>query len=383
MRAEQYVEPMTGVRSRWRSRSPRPSGHRRRRRGVSDVVATILLLALTVTLFASIFAFVTSFPPPPAQNNNQFLANLVVTANQKNISGIKIVHLAGPVVPGGADVYLKDANDPTASEFTTPYTVSSGLSGATLWSLGQTWSVSFPSTSLPSIQDNITIYIISATQLLFSVILPGTAFTLSPTIVATSVSPAVPVIGQSFTVYATLAGSYGAHSVYVNLVSVPGGPTTTKQMTQNAQGQWTYTWSTGAAKNGTFTGFVNASSPSGQQAIGTVVITISSGTSGGATLTLTPVSYNHTKAETVTLVGAGFSANSTVEIFYNGTIPTLAACSSGTFTSPNTVKVTASGAFSCTYSIAASTTGSYPTTVAFTAADITSGQIVTTYFVRT
>jgi len=39
---------------------------------VSDVVATILLLALTVTLFASIFAFVTSFPSPPAQNSNQF-----------------------------------------------------------------------------------------------------------------------------------------------------------------------------------------------------------------------------------------------------------------------------------------------------------------------
>ena len=123
------------AKSRWRVRRR----HRAGRRGVSDVVATILLLALTVTLFASIFAFVTQFPPPPSQNNNQFQASLIYTSSGLNITTIQIVHLAGPSVPGIGQIYLKSATQPNAPEFTSPldpYTVSSGIGGAGTWNLG-------------------------------------------------------------------------------------------------------------------------------------------------------------------------------------------------------------------------------------------------------
>jgi len=266
---------MQGMRSRWRRHAS--NGTRARRgRGISDVVATILLLALTVTLFASIFAFVTSFPSPPSQSNNQFQATLLYTTNLTYVSGLRIVHLAGPVVPGNALIYLKSANQPTAPEFASPYSVSSGLSGSGLWNLGQTWSLNFPLTQMPRSQGNITIYIVSQSQLLFTVILPGTPLNAAPTVVATSVSPATPVVGQSFTVYATLAGAYKANSVFVNLGSVPGCPGTAQKMTLNAQGQWTFPWSAGATKNGTYYGFVNASglNNSGQTAVGAVTIII-------------------------------------------------------------------------------------------------------------
>ena len=242
------------------------------------MVATILLLALTVTLFASIFAFVSAFPSAPPANNNQFQATLVYTSNGTGyISQVRILHLAGPSVPGSGQVYLKSANDPNAIEFRNPYTVASGLSGSTQWNLGQTWALTFVNPNVPSSHDNITLYVVSGSTLVFSVILPGTAVTAPPTILSTSLQPAVPTISQSFTVFATLAGSYTSNSVYISLASVPGGQPTAQKMTQNAAGQWTYTLTGGATTNGTFYGFVNATGTGGQQAVGTVTILISNG----------------------------------------------------------------------------------------------------------
>lgn len=266
-------------------RGRRRTGHR----GVSDVVATILLLALTVTLFASIFAFVTSFPSPPAQNNSQFQASIAYSSNGLNVSAIRILHLAGPPVPTNGLIYLKSAMQPTAPEFASPYSVASGLpAGTGVWNLGQTWNVTFTAPYLPQANSNITVYIVSGTQLLFSVILPGATVAAPPTVVSTSVYPSPLTVGASFTVYATLSGSYTSTSVYVNLAAVPNTGTlnTAQKMTQNAQGQWTYTVAAGVTTTaGTFYGFVNASAPitsGGQQTTGAVVVTISS--SGGGTV---------------------------------------------------------------------------------------------------
>jgi hypothetical protein len=253
-------------------------GDRRRGRGVSDVIATILLLALTVTLFGAIFAFVTSFPSPPAQSNNQFQASLFYPSNgtTKYIAGVRIVHLSGPATPGNALIFLKSANQPSLSVFQKSYLVSTQL-GASYWNLGQTLNITFPTTTLPLSGGNITVYIVSQSTLLFSVILPGTSFSAAPTVVSTYISPAIPVVGQPFTVYAALSGSYKTNSVYVNLAGVPGASSTPQVMTQNAQGLWTYTLSSGANTNGTFYAFVNATSSTvfGQTAVGTVIIPIS------------------------------------------------------------------------------------------------------------
>ena len=243
------------------------SSFRRNRRGVSDVVATILLLALTVTLFASIFAFVTSFPSPPAQNSNQFQASLTYTANQSYVSALNILHLAGPSVPGNGLVYLKSANHPAASEFANPIPVSWGLKNVTAtWNLGQTWIWKFPANALPILPDNITVYVVSGTLLLYSVVLPGQIIGVPPTIVSSGVTPVAPTVGTTFTVWAVISGTPSANSVYVNLAGVPGLTSTPQKMTLNSQGQWqlVVTSSVGiTTTNGTYFAFVNASNSKG------------------------------------------------------------------------------------------------------------------------
>jgi len=292
---------------------------KRSKRGVSDVVATILLLALTVTLFASIFAFVTTFPSPPAQNNNQFQAGVTLTPNLTYVQSLKITHLAGPTIAGNAQVFLKSAVQPNAPEFQNPYTVASGLGGSNSWNLGQTWSLTFTSPNLPLASSNITVYIVSASNLIFSVILPGTTLAPAPTIVSTSISPAPPSVGQAFTVYATVSGSYSANSVYVNLAAVPGAPSTPQKMSQNSQGQWTYTLSGGASSNGTFYGFVNVSASTGLTATASVVVAISA--SGGG-------SSNGPLSVAVILVPAPPNAGTTESVqavvTYTGTLSNLA-----------------------------------------------------------
>jgi hypothetical protein len=317
---------MTVANRRWHRQRSRAGWSRSRRRGVSDVVATILLLALTVTLFAGIFAFVTTFPSPPPQNNNQFQASLSYTANLTYVTSLRILHLAGPAVPGSGQIYLKSTTQPTAPEFANPYTVSSGLAGATQWNLGQTWNLTFPAAERPvAYGNNITVYVVANSQLLFSVILPGTAIFAPPTIVSTLVSPTPLTKGEGFTVYATVAGSYGINSVYVNLAAVPGGPSTPQLMMQNGQGQWYFPVPGGATSNGTFYAFVNASNAAGQQTTGAVVISVanSAGSSSGPLsvgVVLVPAPPNSGAVESVQAVVTytGSVSNAALSVTFTG-----------------------------------------------------------------
>lgn len=256
---------------------------RRTRRGVSDVVATIILLALTVTLFAAIFAFVTSFPPPPAQNSNQFQATLLYNAGSTAITGLNITHLAGPVVPSNALIYLKSAHNPGGCPFTGPVTVSSGIS-TPVWSLGQVWNGPFSNFAGCSgytdpVPDNITVYIISQGNLLYSVVLPGQTLNLPPAIVSTWTYPSLISPGSSFKVDATITGNLGTHKAYINLGGITGysGSTSTVTMWYNSsQSAWQFNVTGSNASGvttGTYTGVINVTGVTGQTAAASVTIT--------------------------------------------------------------------------------------------------------------
>lgn len=373
---------MTGTGSRWRRRSSSPTRSHARRRGVSDVVATILLLGLTVTLFASIFAFVTAFPLPPAQNNDQFQASLVYSPNGLNVTSIHILHLAGPSVSGTGVIYLKSSTQPSQPEFQTRYTVSQGLGGANSWNLGQVWNWTFSAPYIPSAQGNITIYVVASSQLLFSVILPGTGIAAPPTVVSTWISPATLTKAQPFKVYATLAGSYNTHSVFVNLSAVPGLPSTAKPMSGS---NGTYTYAVNAdltTANGTFYGFVNVTGVGGQTATGVVVITISP-TAWTATLTLSPTKLSHSTTGTITVVGTGFVGSTNVTVTLNGSTIAPTSCTTtgvyaGSSYSGATIVTTSGGAFSCSFAVGKSWVGTF----VFEAYDLTSGQTATALLVR-
>lgn len=371
---------------------------RRTRRGVSDVVATILLLALTVTLFSAIFAFVTSFPSPPAQNSNQFQASLILSSGGSCTSssgcaiGLSITHLAGPQVPGNALIYLRSSVNPASPDggcpWLSPVTVASGISSS-VWSLGQVWSenfVNFPGSGSgcagytgDPLPDNITVYIVSASTLIFSTILPGQQILSPPTIVAAWISPSPAVPGNLFQVLATITGTLSAKNYpAVNLSAIPGYPASTAQkMYYSAStGQWQLSIvaaNTTSVTVGTYYGFVNITGVYGT-ATAAVTVTISA---SGATLTVTPSSTTGSSSPvTATLTGAGFAASSHVSITYSGASGSItpASCTTGTF-SGSTITTTAAGAFVCTYSAAVSTTTSV--VYLFTAFDALSGQVAT------
>jgi hypothetical protein len=299
---------------------------------VSDVVATILLLALTVTLFASIFAFVTSFPAPPAQNSNQFQATLIYNSGSTAIIGLNIVHLAGPQVSTSAQIYLKSAGHPcvSACPFVGSVPVSLGIT-TPYWNLGQTWTAlftSFPgSSSYPGdpVPDNVTVSIVTDANLIFSVILPGQAISVPATITATWITPGTPTVGTAYEVFATVAGTLGTNPVY--LTGVPGEATGPQQMTYSStSGYWYYNVPSGGPSAGTFVGFVSATSSNGASATAPVTVVISANSGGqplsvGVVLSTTPpaAGVSETVQGIVTYSGPLQNAALTVSFYANTT----------------------------------------------------------------
>jgi hypothetical protein len=257
------------------------------RRAVSDVVATILLLALTVVLFASIFAFVTQFPAPPAQNSNQFQATLTSAQNGScsptcnyMVASISIQHLSGPAVPLAAQVYLKSSAHPTGPEFATPYSLAAGgLPAGRPWNLGQTWvlNANFTGGLHPQLPDNITIYIVSTSNLLFSVILPGQVISQPPTFLSVGTTPAVAVVGGAFSIYAQIQGVVPPATAVITVSGLPGmsAITAAQKMTYSAgTGLWTYAMASGnTTASGTFYAFITATTAAGK--VGTSAVTVS------------------------------------------------------------------------------------------------------------
>ena len=208
-----------------------------------------------------------------------------------------------------------------------PYTISSGLGGATTWNLGQVWNLTFPLTEMPRAGGNITVYAVSSYQLLFSVILPGTTTAPPPTVTSTAVTPATPTIGTIYTIYATISGNFASNSVYVNLAAVPGGPSTPQKMSLNSQGFWTYTVPSGATTNGTFYGFVDtrrtALAGSRPEIVVITIYPSSSSTSGplsvGVVLVPSPPNSGVSESVQAVVTYTGSIANAGLTVSFSGT----------------------------------------------------------------
>lgn len=265
-----------------------PFGRRATRRGVSDVVATILILALTVTLFASIFAFVGSFPAPPPQNVSQFQASLVRTANQSYISALKIDHLTGPAVPGSDRIYLETAVKHPNWQFS----ISGGIpiywglatnTSTASWSFGQYWSTTF--TKLIKVPDNITVYVLTPNQLLYSVVLPGLVVNTPPAILASGINPDPVATGTAFQVWASLGGTLTGLVAKVNVGSIPG-LAGNFSLTLQAGGLYTYTTSGGATTAGTYYAILYITNSLGQVASTSVPVIVSGTGTGSNGLTV-------------------------------------------------------------------------------------------------
>jgi hypothetical protein len=253
---------------------------------VADVVGTILLLGLTVTLFASIFFFVNAFPHPPPQPTSQFTSQLLFSTGGGYIVGLTILHLAGPTLSDSStSIYLYSANHPTA--FPTPFTVHAGLAGATTWNEGQTWTLAFNLTA----PDNITVNIITTNQLIYHSVIPGQNPNIPPEFVNVGTTPAAPAVGASFTIYAQiLDDDLNPNSVFVNVSQIPGekGSALFQMSYASGTGTWDYTIAPAVTNtSGTFFVFINATDKAKQPNSVSLPVLLGGGSGGTGSTGLT------------------------------------------------------------------------------------------------
>jgi hypothetical protein len=275
---------------------------RRSTRGVSDVVATILLLGLTVVIFGSILAFVIGFPAPLTQNSSQFSAQLYTETNGSALAvqSLVISHLTGPIVPASALIYLKSSLHPKGPEFASPYPLTAGgIPAGRTWNPGQNFVLNsnFTGGFHPVLPDNITIYIISNDNLLFSTVLPGTAVSLPPIFYDAATTPTSPAVGQSFNISIQIQNIVSFNNVYVNLSGLPGTFAALHRMTFIGN-VWNYTVPAGwTTASGQYYAIVNATTTLGVVA------------SAAAPVYITP--YSTLITHTVSLGTAGSAAKCT------------------------------------------------------------------------
>ena len=154
--------------------------------------------------------------------------------------------------------------------------MTSGLVGAPqVWNLGQTWSMNLTSYSLTT-PDNITVSLVSTSELLFRVTLPGTNPSVPPIFTSEGTSPTDPNVGQHFTVFVQIQDPLlRAQSPYINISQLPGSTGSgLHPLTYSAtNGTWYYVIGSGiTTRAGTFYVFANASDSLGLK--NTVAFTI-------------------------------------------------------------------------------------------------------------
>jgi len=203
------IEPSPGE----ASHGPKERGRRwlrDGRRGVSPMIATIILLAMTVVLFGGLFFLVNAFPRAPVQSMTQFSAALSYGpcgsgTYAAQVCSISIVHQSGPTISGGSTsqvaIYLSSQN--RTSLFGSPFTLAQGGLGGSTWTFGQTWRLSLSSGYNLFAPDNLTASIVVSGQLVFRVILPASSAAYVPYVVNSAVTPSV-LSGSSATFNVTV-----------------------------------------------------------------------------------------------------------------------------------------------------------------------------------
>ncbi|MCI4337870.1 MAG: hypothetical protein L3J72_01000, partial [Thermoplasmata archaeon] len=311
-------------------------------------------MALTVTLFGSVFYFVNTFPRPPPQPVGQFSASLIYTSNGALVKDIEILHLAGPsLFDGSTTIYLASLYHPAA--FSGSVGLAVGLGGQTTWVIGQTWIYNVAGLGLTT-PDNITVSIVSANQLLFRQTVPGNPLNIPPEFVQSGVTPVNPVLLSTFNVYVGIVDTnLNLNSVYANFSELPGvSSTTVNQLTYVASsGTWQCmpakcsvnpSWSN---RTGVYYIFVNASDSSGlSNAIAIPVDIVASSSSGSG-----PISVALSLNQSAPVVGVPIALIATVTD--GGTAGGTATVN---FTAGATALTTATGPVSAGTSVAFSAT---------------------------
>lgn len=248
---------------------------------------------MTVVLFASLFAFVTRFPAPPAQSANQFQATAVLNSTGKGITGVRILQEGGPPVPEGDRVYLGSTRATSNWQFSqasgVPVAWGTG-NGTGGWYTGTYWSTTFATAiKLPA---NLTVYIVSTSELLYSGVVPGGSSNSPPLITSTYTIPSPTVLDTAFQIVALVSGNSTGLTMNITLSEIPGLPTTVQTMHPDGVGEWVYNASAATTTAGSYRAFIQGVNATGGTVSGSVIVTVSGSTSGSGTVPTASLGYS-------------------------------------------------------------------------------------------
>ncbi len=200
--------------------------------GITEILADILILAMTVVLFAIIFAFVYTLPAP----NEATYADFEPDVDLYDPSGIRVnvTHLSGEdLYKAYTDIYLfrnrgtagQEVRRLTTKDTSDPYFDNPGgygITGDSTWSPGEVWTYYF---SGVTVSDDLDIMIIDTNNglLIMSSKLIGAGVNDAPIIMERWFSPEPAINASTLTIYARVMDPDGfadissPGSVYVNV----------------------------------------------------------------------------------------------------------------------------------------------------------------------
>jgi len=259
-------------------------------KGVSEIIGTILMLAITVVLFSSIMVFVTNMPQPISRPNADFLSSL--TYNTTTNSGtVTLTHNGGEALNGYETqlLVIVDGNIRL-----TPRTMAAGGLGAT-WGIGQKWTCWISSLAAANTLEIMVVDLHSNSQIWDGKISAG-AGNNAPVILQrwtdsdpNTLTADTVIEGDSyFWLYVRVTDlDNDLNSVTVNAASIPGGISSETKDSLN-QGVWGFNFTTPITKASLFDGkplFIIAKDTANHWTNATFILTVSASERGppGAT----------------------------------------------------------------------------------------------------
>jgi len=187
------------------------------RKGVSDIIGNLLILAITVTLFSSILMYVSSMPGPSEKVYSDFTSTLDINSDHYYVN---ITHKGGQVLEDyKTAIYLFIDNTPMTLR------IGDGIASATSWDTGVTWSYLNNTVLTSTTSVSVMIVDTAANTVVYTAPLQGgtQAAMTKPIIGNRGMTPTPVYDGNSVRFYAQISDPYGnldENSVFLNASSI-------------------------------------------------------------------------------------------------------------------------------------------------------------------
>jgi len=256
-----------------------------KRKGVSDVIATLLILAITVTLFSTIFVWVQTLPPPTGKRYVEITGESgvgEVSPGQYRYY-VNLTHKGGEALSKNMVTIVISLPDITPTPPTFVRTISDSLVPlGDFWDSGETWRWNTTGTYTKP-DSNVTVTVIDTVknQILWQGSIPGPDINAPPQILERGTDPEIVETGKTFIVWAIVKDrDLNFDSVYVDLRKLDN-TTFTQPIKMNYTSGWKFMTDnltlSSSVMPGKYACIINATDNKSHQSMGQIVITVATG----------------------------------------------------------------------------------------------------------